>query len=117
MQFRGIVHELVEAARHEIGELHLSHGAQAVNGGANGVADDGRFGKGRFPDALFAKFVDQTFGDAKGAAIDADVLAEQKHVLVARHFLAQPLSDRFNVSDGRHGGQLSVFSYPLSMGW
>ena len=76
--------ELVEAAGDEIDELHFGDGAQAEIAHAAGRADDGAFADGRVDDALPAEFFEQAFAGLEGAAVDADVFADEDDAGVAR---------------------------------
>ncbi len=84
----GEVRDHVEGAAREVHELHLRHGPQAHVARAHGRADDRRFRDGRVDDALRAESVQEPFSHLERAAVGADVLAEEKHALVAAHFLA-----------------------------
>ncbi len=55
----GEIHDLVEAAGDEIGELHLGHRAQPHERGADGRAHDGRFGDGRIHHAPRAEVFEE----------------------------------------------------------
>src|SRR5207249_7539281 len=55
----------------------------------------------RVDDAHLAEALQHPLGDLEGAAVDADVLAEDEDALVALHLLPDPLPDRLNV--GRQG--------------
>src|SRR5439155_21899612 len=68
--------ELVEAAGNEVDELHLADGAQAEIAHAAGRADYGAFADRRVDDALPAEALQQSFTGLEGAAIDADILAD-----------------------------------------
>jgi len=81
--------QLVERARDEVGELHLAHGPHAHERGAGARADDGRLGQGRVDHPVLAELLQEALGDLERAAVDADVLADQKHARVAPHLLAE----------------------------
>src|SRR5437764_5964023 len=67
--------ELVEAAGNEVDELHLADGAQAKIAHAAGRSDYGAFADGRVDDALPTEALQQSFTGLEGAAVDADILA------------------------------------------
>ena len=90
----GDVHELVEAAGDEVGELHLADRPHARDRGADRRADDRRLGERRVHHARLAELLEEAVGDLERAAERADVLADHEHALVAAHLLAQPLGDR-----------------------
>ena len=113
MDLRRVVHQLIEATGHEIGELHLDHGAQAVHRGTDGIADDGALGERGVHDALGAEFVDKALGDAKRAAVNADIFAETEHVFVGLHFGPQTCRDAFNkCASFCHGGRFMDSARP-----
>jgi hypothetical protein len=96
------VDELVEAARDEVGELHLADRPHPDHRGADGGADDARLGQRRVHHAAGAELVDETVGDLEGPAEDADVLAHHEHALVVAHLLTHRVGDRLQVGHGRH---------------
>ena len=51
----------------------------------------------------FAVLFDQPFGCFERATVGADVFADQKDALVARHFFEEGLADGFEVGDYGHG--------------
>ena len=78
----GEVRDHVEGARDEVDELHLGHGPHPHHRGPDRGADDGGLGDRRVDDALLAELGDEAVGHLEGAAVDADVLAEQEDALV-----------------------------------
>jgi hypothetical protein len=103
---------LVHGEKQKISVLHVGHGAQAAQGGADGNASDGCFGNWRIHDAAVAKLFRQTERNSEGSAkatLHTDVLAEQHHTLIAEHFLPQGFSQSL------HHGQLARFR--LRAGW
>ena len=96
------VHELVEAAGDEVGELHLADRPHALDRRADGGADDQVLGQRRVEHALGAELLVEAGGHLEGAAEDADVLAQAEHALVAAHLLAQPVGDRLEVGHLAH---------------
>jgi hypothetical protein len=99
----GHVHELVEAARDEVGELHLGDRPHALGGGADRGADDAGLGQRRIHHALRPELVDEAIGHLERAAEHADVLAHHEHALVGAHLLAHAVGDRLQVGHDRHG--------------
>src|SRR5262249_50775191 len=80
---------------------------------ADGRADDGRLRDRRVDDPALAELLDQAVGHLERAAVDADVLAQQEHALVACHLLAEALADRVDVGglalrDRRHAVRAEV---------
>ena len=80
----GEVRDHVEGAGDEVDELHLGDRPHAHHRRADGRADDRRLGDRRVDDALLAELGDEAVGHLEGAAVDADVLAEQEDARVAR---------------------------------
>ena len=99
----GEVGDLVEAAGHEVRELHLEHGAQAVDGGAGARPDDGGLGQRRVDDALLAETLQHALGDLERAAVDGDVLAHDEDIGIPLHLFPDALADRFDVGGFGHG--------------
>jgi hypothetical protein len=56
----------------------------------------------------------EAVGDLEGAAVQADVLAEDEDALVALHLLLHALTEGLEVSDLRHLSPLSVHPFPFS---
>src|SRR5208283_4169492 len=91
--------ELIEAAGDEIDELHFGDGAQTEIAHATGRADDGAFADGGVNDALPAEFFEQALTSFEGAAVDADVLADEHHAGVGGHLFEHGLTDGFEKGD------------------
>ena len=72
--------------------------------GASRGPDDGRLGNRGVDDSLGAEFRVQPLRNLERATINADVLAETEHVLVAIHFLEKSFANRLEVGDLRHRG-------------
>ena len=53
------------------------------------------------------KRVEEAGGDAEGAAVGADVLAEHEDPLVLLHLVPERLADGLEVGDGRPSGRSS----------
>ena len=66
-------------------------------------ADEALLGDRRVADPLRAELLQQPGGDLVGALEDADLLAHQEDVLVARQLLAQRVVQRLAVGDDGHG--------------
>src|SRR5262245_40475922 len=76
VDLRGVVDQRVEAARDEIGELHLDDRAHPGDRGAHAAADDRALGDRRVEAPLRAELPGEAARDAEGAAVSAaDVLA------------------------------------------
>ncbi len=97
MRFRDHVGDLVEGAADEVHELKFGDGTHTGERRSEGRAYDGGFGDGRVDDALGAEAVDETVGDFKSPAVDADVFAEAEDGGVAVHFFPDSLADGFEV--------------------
>ena len=98
VQLGGVVDQRVEAARQEVGELHLDDRAHPVDRRADRAADDRRLGERRVHAAQVAEGLGQAARDAEGAAVPAaHVLAEHEDALVGRHRLAERLAHRLVV--------------------
>src|SRR5205823_694013 len=89
--------ELVPGARDEVRELHLRYRAHAHERRARAAADDRGLGERRVDDAPGAELLLEAERDLEGAAIDADVLADHEHALVAAHLHAKPIGDRLQI--------------------
>ncbi len=75
----GVVHELVEAGRDEVVELHLADRPLAGERGADAGAEHGPFGERRVEDAI-AELLEQRPQQQERVAVRAaDVLAEDEH--------------------------------------
>ena len=91
-----MVLDLVEALERESRELDLADGLEAVERHPDGGADDRGLRERAVDDALGAEFTLQIVGHAEDAAVDADVLAQDEHVLVAVHLLEERLVQRLD---------------------
>ena len=100
------VHHLVHRDHDEVDGHHLGDRPQPRHGGANGGADDDLLGDGRVEHALLAELLHQPAGHFEGSVVEADVLAQQEHRLVALHLLAERLVER--VAHGKDGHQLAA---------
>ena len=89
-RLRGEVRDHVEGAGDEVDELHLRDRAQAHHRRPDRRADDRGLGDRRVDDALLAELAEQAVGHLEGAAVDADVLAQEEDALVALHLLEEP---------------------------
>ncbi len=84
---RDIIREHVVGAGDEVDELHLRHGAQSHMRGARSRSDDRRLGDWRVDDARRAEPLAEPVRDLEGAAVQADIFAEDEHAVVALHLL------------------------------
>ena len=85
----GFGHEQVEARKDKVDELDFSDWLETVERHADCGTDDAGFGQWRVDDAIRSELVDESFGDQKDSAANADVLAQDDHILVALHLLHQ----------------------------
>src|ERR1700683_5320936 len=111
VELRHLADDLVEGRVHEAIELDLAHRAIAANGKAHRSAHNGRLGKGRVDDAVFAEVLLQSVGDAKHAAELADVLAHDEDLLVLLHRATQALVQGLRHG---HGGRRHQLPPPLT---
>src|SRR4051794_25241865 len=95
--------EVIPGAGDEVRELHLGDGAHAHDRGAGAAADDRRLRERRVDHAPRAELLLEAERDLEGAAVDADVLADHEHALVAAHLLAEAVRDRLQVGHLGHG--------------
>jgi hypothetical protein len=98
----GEVREHVEAAGDEVDELNLGDRTHAHVRSTDRRADDRGLGDRRVDHAGFAEALLEAFGHLERAAIDTDVLAEDKDPLIARHLLEERLPDRLEIGDDGH---------------
>src|SRR5437667_10453251 len=91
-----IVREHVKAAGNKIDELKFGDRPQAHQGRAASRADNRGFSDRRVDHTLWAKLIDDSIGDFEGAAIDADVFADQEHGWVALHLFPNALANSFH---------------------
>ena len=96
---RGDGDEVVPGAGDEVGELHLGDRAHAHDRRAGAAADDRRLRERRVDARATAPNSSwKPERDLEGAAVDADVLADQEDALVAPHLLPRrPSRDRLEV--------------------
>ena len=94
---RGEVCDLIESAGNEICKLHLRDRAHAHQGRADGCADDRRFRNRRIDDAQLAELFQHSSRDFEGAAVDADIFAQDEHTIVLFHLFPDALTDRLDV--------------------
>ena len=91
------VHNLVEAAGNKIGELHLGHRPQPHEARANSRAHDGGFRNRRVHHAPLTEALDEARGHLEGAAVDANIFANQEDAGVALHLFPQTFPDGFEI--------------------
>src|SRR5436305_902102 len=94
--------ELVPGAGDEVGELHLRDGTHTHDRRARARADDRRLGQRRVDHAPVPELLLEAERDLERAAVDADVLADHEHALVAPHLGAQPVGDRLQIRELGH---------------
>ena len=99
MRLRRHGHDRVERASDEVCELQLDDGPIAHPRGADRGADEALLRDRRVDHALLAELVQQSGGDAEGAAEDADVLAEEEDPVVLEESVAQGAPDRLQIGD------------------
>jgi hypothetical protein len=102
MRFRDHVGDLVEGATDEVHELKFGDGAHAGEGRAKSGSDDRGLGDRGIDDAPGTETVDKSIRYFKGAAVDANVLANAEDGRVALHFFPDSLADGFEIGEGRH---------------
>ena len=93
-ELRGLVDDLVEGDRGEVGELELDHGTEPGERGADPAADEAALGQRRVPDPLGAVALVEALGRPEEAADRADVLAHHDHVRVGVQLELERLADR-----------------------
>src|ERR1700686_1499725 len=91
---RRLAHDLVEGGMDEIRELDLSDRDQAVQGGADRDADNGRLRQRRIEHARLAEARVETVRRPEHPALPANVLAHDEHTVVALHLFADPSAHR-----------------------
>src|SRR5581483_8225361 len=94
--------QLVPGARDEVRELHLGDGAHPHQRGAGARADDRRLRERRVDHAPGTELLLEPERDLERAPVDADVLADHVHALVAAHLEPQAVGDRLKVRQLRH---------------
>ena len=102
MQLRRVIHELIHGQGDEVDKHDFNHRPEPRRCRADGETHDGAFADRRVDDAIGAKFLGQSFGDAEGAA-KGDVFAEDVNGQIATHFFGESGADGFEVSLFRHG--------------
>ena len=96
------VDDLVEGAADEVHELELGDRTHAGERRAESGADDGRLGNWCINNALRAEAVNETVGDFKRSAVDANVFAEAEDGGIAFHFFPDALADGFEIGELGH---------------
>ena len=89
-----VVDDLVEAAGDEVAELHLDHGAEAVEGEAHGRSDGTGFDDRCVPYPGRSELGEEAVGGLEHASVLGDVLAEENDPLVGRRPQLLQVSDR-----------------------
>jgi len=99
-----VVHDLVEAAGDEVGELELDHGVEPVEGEAQGGADGARLDDRGVAHPRSAELGDEAVGHLEHAAVLGDVLTQEHDTLVGPHGRAEA------VGDGGHVAHLALIA-------
>src|SRR6476660_1457326 len=73
MELGGHIDQLVEAAGDEIGKLHLTYRAHALNRRPHCSSDNSRFRQWSIPDPFFPEFLDKPIGHLEGPTECSDV--------------------------------------------
>ena len=94
---RGDGDEVVPGAGDEVRELHLRHRPHAHQRRAGRAGDDRRLRERHVEHAPRAELLLEAQRHLEGAAVDADVLAEDEDALVAAHLLPEAVGDRLEV--------------------
>src|SRR2546422_3343758 len=84
--FSRIICQQIEATGNEVDKLKFCDRPQTHQRGAAGCAHNGSFRDWRIDYSLFAEMIDDALSNLKRAAIDTDILADEKHGWVAFHF-------------------------------
>ena len=96
-QLGGLIDDLLHRQHRKVGELKFVDRQHAGQRRADRHARPAELRDWRVHHPLLAEAFDQIAGHLKGAAVDADVLAHQKHPLVALKRDAERFADRFRV--------------------
>ena len=102
-QPRHVLLDLVEGLHGEARELDLRHRPQSVDRHAHRGGHDAGLGQRGVDHPGLAVLVEQPLGDAKDAAVDADVLAENAHAVVLGQVLIEGQVECFHHVELRHG--------------
>ena len=97
-----LVGDVVEADRDEIREHDLGDRLEAGHGRTHGSAEDRLLGDRRVAHPHRAELLEQADGRLEHAAGLADILAEENHVGIARHFLRDAADHGVAISQFRH---------------
>ncbi|MNY35608.1 hypothetical protein D3C86_1700280 [compost metagenome] len=92
-ELRHLVDDLVDGREDVVHELDLGDRAQAVEGHADGGADDAGLGEGGVDDPVLAELLLQADGGAEDAAELAHVLAHDDHPIILAHLDLQGVVD------------------------
>src|SRR6185437_2389628 len=115
-QGRGLIDDLVESNRREIGVLHFNNRAAAFDGGANAEADNRVLTDGSVHHAA-GKFLREIFCGLERAAKRANVLSVNKNSRVVSQCLRLGFADCFNVGNAheKSGNLVNLYSTPPSL--
>jgi hypothetical protein len=100
VDLRGVVDDLIERQDRERHGHHLDDRAKSGHGGSGGDAGYGGLRYGSVYDAPAAVLVEQARGYAKGALVAADILTDQKDVLVSIELFDERLADGVAIGEG-----------------
>ena len=98
------VGDLVEAAGHEVCELHFEDWAQSIDGGSGASAHDARLSEGGVHHTQLAEAFQHALGDLERTAVSRHVLAHHEDRVIAFHLLPDALADCFDIGCFCHGG-------------
>ncbi len=84
---------------HKIHKLHLGYCPHAGHPGPDGCAGDTVFGNGGIADPLRPIFFKQAGGDAKRAAVQANILAQHKDLFIASQRQVHRLPQGLGIGD------------------
>ena len=97
----GELHDAVHGTADEVGKLQLHDGAQAHQRHARRHAGEAQLGERGVHDSAGAELgLEAARHLERAAELTADVLAQQQHIRVAAHLLAQRFADRGKVGQG-----------------
>ncbi len=110
MSLRRDCHDHVERTAGEVGELQLNHRTLALPRRADRSTDESLLRDRRVDHAIRAELFVQPGGDTEGAAVAADVLAEQEDALVAAHRVGETVANRVEIGIGAQPRSLTAVS-------
>ncbi len=108
VDFRRVVDDLVHRDDREVDRHDLDDGSQAQHRGTDRSADESLFGDRGVTHPLGTELGEQAGGDLVGTFEDADLLAHEEDVGIAKELRAQRVVQRLAISDEGHGNRLSL---------